>query len=58
MAQKEVVEVVYGKHAKYEILKDKGGLISSPRYYVHKNGEYLASYSSLAVAVQAAKKAG
>ena len=57
MSAKEVVEVVYGKHAKYEIVKTKGGLVTSPTYYIYKNGQYhRGSFDSLAAAVEAARK--
>ncbi len=59
MSDKEVVEVVYGKHAKYEIVKTKGGPISSTSYYIYKNGApYRGSFDSLAAAVAAARKEG
>lgn len=59
MSDKEVVEVIYGKHAKYEIVKKKGSLLSSIEYFIYKNGEYhRGSFSSLSAAVEAAKKEG
>lgn len=59
MSQKEVVEVIYGKHARYEIVKQPGGLVTSPSYYIYKNGEYhRGSFDSLAAAVRAAQKEG
>lgn len=59
MADKDVVEVIYGKHSKYEIVRSKGNLISSTTYSIHKNGEYhRGSFDSLAKAVEAAKEEG
>lgn len=59
MANKVVVETVHGKYSKYEIVKDAGGIFSSPKFYVWKDGKpFKGSYSSLAAAVEAAKKAG
>lgn len=59
MSKKEVVEVVYGKHAKYEIVKNSGGLLSSPSYYIYRNGQpYRGTFDSLAAAVEAARKEG
>jgi hypothetical protein len=59
MSDKKVVEVVYGKHAKYEIVKSSGGLMGSTSYYIHKNGQpHRGSFSSLAAAVEAARKEG
>lgn len=59
MSDKEVVEVIYGKHAKYEVVKDRGGILSSPQYYIYKNGKYhRGSFDSLAAAVEAARKEG
>lgn len=55
--KKEVVETIYGKHAKYEIVKSSGGVIAEPKYYIYKNGNYYRGYfSSLREAVEAAKK--
>ena len=59
MSNKVVVETVHGKYSKYEIVKDAGGIFSSPKFYVWKDGmPFKGSYSSLAAAVEAAKKAG
>lgn len=59
MSNKVVVETVHGKYSKYEIVKDAGGIFSSPKFYVWKDGKpFKGSYSSLAAAVEAAKKAG
>lgn len=59
MSDKEVVEVVYGKHAKYEIVKSRGGLVSSTTYHIYKNGKHhRGAFSSLAEAVEAARKEG
>lgn len=59
MSEKDVVEVVYGKHAKYEIVRSKGGLLTSTTYSIYKNGKYhRGSFDSLARAVEAAKTEG
>lgn len=59
MAQKDVVEVVYGKYHKYEIIRRPGGLLSSTSFSIYRDGKYYkGSYNSLARAVEAAKKEG
>jgi len=59
MNDKDVVEVIYGKHSKYEIVRNRGGLLTSTTYSIHKNGKYhRGSFSSLAAAVEAARKEG
>ena len=55
---KEVMETVFGKYSKFEIVK-KSGIIGSTKFYVHKDGSpFKGPYSSLADAVEAAKKQG
>lgn len=59
MAEKQVVEVVYGKHHKYEIVKSPGGLLSSTSISIHRDGSYWkGTYDSLARAVEVARQAG
>ena len=53
---KTVVETIYGKYSKYEVIKDTG--ILSTSIYLHKDGKPAGSYSSVAAAVEAAKKKG
>jgi hypothetical protein len=58
MASKEVVETIYGKYSKYEIIKETS-LFGSPKFYIYKDGKYhRGSFSSLRGAVEAAKKEG
>lgn len=58
MSKSEVVEVVYGKHHKYEIVKSSG-TFSSPTYSIHRDGKYYrGSFDSLAKAVEAARQEG
>lgn len=57
MDDKRVVETIYGKYHKFEIVKDSG--VFSTKFYIRRDGEpYKGSYSSLAAAVQAAKDEG
>lgn len=57
MAEKEVVETIYGKMSKYEIVKDPGGLFGDPKFYIRKNGKpFKGSYSTLKAAVEAAQR--
>lgn len=55
---KKVVETVYGKHHKYEIVRDSGVL--STKYYVRKEDGSMASgkFSSLEAAVEWAEEKG
>ena len=58
MGQKTVVETIYGKHHKYEIMKESG-VIGSTKYYVFRDGKpFKGSFGSLLDAVEAAKKEG
>ena len=57
MTNKEVVETIYGKHSKYEIVK-KSTMLST-EYYIYKNGKYhRGSFSTLKTAVEAAQTEG
>ena len=59
MSKKEVVETIYGKLHKYEIVKSPGGMMSSTSFSIHRDGSHFkGSYSSLADAVAAAKREG
>ncbi len=59
MGDKTVVETIYGKHYKFEIVRTAGGLMSSPSFAIYRDGSYFkGSYSSLADAVAAAKREG
>ncbi|MBV5273972.1 MAG: hypothetical protein JZU52_10115 [Lamprocystis purpurea] len=59
MSEHEVVETIYGKYSKYEIVKESGGVFGSPKFYIRKDGKpFKGSYSSLAAAVDAAKREG
>lgn len=58
MASKKVVETIYGKHYKYEIVEKSG--VFSTKYYVRKGDGSIAasSFSSLKAAVEWAKEQG
>lgn len=53
---KTVVETIYGKYCKYEIIKSTGLLSTS--IYLYKDGKHIASYRSVEAAVKAAKERG
>jgi hypothetical protein len=56
MAKSEVVETVYGKYSKYEIVK-KTSPFGDPKFYVHKDGKpHRGSFSTLRAAVEAAQE--
>ncbi len=55
----KVVETIYGKYSKYEIIRTDGGFLSSTSFSIYRDGKYhRGSYSSLSAAVQAAKNEG
>ena len=59
MSKEEVVDTVRGKYHKYEVVKKPGGVFSSTKFYVHKDGKpFKGPYDSLADAYEAAKNAG
>ncbi|MBP7242144.1 hypothetical protein [Amaricoccus sp.] len=53
---KTVVETIYGKYSKYEVVKDSG--LISTRITLYKDGKVEGSYSSVAEAVEAARRKG
>lgn len=58
MSSKTVVETIYGKYHKFEVIKDVGPL-GGVKFYICKDGKpFSGSYSSLSSAVEAAKKEG
>jgi hypothetical protein len=59
MADKEVVETVYGKYNRYEIVRESGGLLSKRKFQIYRDGKYhRGAFSSLKDAVEAAKDEG
>lgn len=59
MSGKEVVETIYGKRHKYEIIKSPGGFLSNTSFSIYRDGSYWkGSYDSLARAVEVARDAG
>lgn len=57
MEKGEVVETVYGKYSKFDVVREPGGVFSSPKFYVYKDGKYhRGSFSSLKDAVEAANR--
>lgn len=56
MADYVVVETLYSRHHKYEVVKKEGGFFGSSKYYIHKDGKpHRGSFSSLRAAVEAAE---
>lgn len=56
---KEVVETIYGKRNKFEIVKTSGGILSSTSFSIYRDGSYFkGSFNSLAEAVAAAEREG
>jgi len=59
MANEEVVETVHGKHSKYEVIRESGGVFGSAKFWIYKDGRYhRGPFSSLRDAVEAAKEEG
>jgi len=57
MPDKKVVETIYGRTSKYEVVKEIS-TFASPKFYVRRDGSpYKGSFSSLRSAVAAAQKA-
>ena len=55
MDEKDVVQTVYGKHHRYQIVKHPGAL-SNTTYTIYRDGSvYRGSFSSLKSAVEAAQ---
>jgi hypothetical protein len=56
MADSVVVETIFGKYSKFEIVK-KTSTFGSPEFYVRKDGKpHKGSFSSLKAAVESAQK--
>ena len=53
MATKKVVYTMYGRYARYDLIK-ASHLWSAPDLYLYRDDEYVASYSSLKASVAAA----
>lgn len=55
----DVVETIYGKYYKFEIVRIAGGVFSSTKFWIYRDGKsYKGFYKSLADAVEAAKREG
>lgn len=56
---RNVVETIYGRYSKFEVVKSAGGLFKSTDFHLYKDGSYhRGSFSSLVAAVEAARKEG
>jgi hypothetical protein len=54
-----IIETIYGKRHKFDIIKSPGGMLSSTSFYIHKDGKpFKGPYSDLSRAVEAAKQEG
>ena len=57
MSDERVVETIYGKHSKFEVVKTPGNLVSSPTYWVFKDGKrHRGTFPTLERAVEDAKR--
>jgi hypothetical protein len=57
MSDDEIVETLYGKYSKYEIVKQSGGVFTSTKFYIRRDGKpHRGPYSSLRAAVEVAEK--
>ena len=56
---RNVVETIYGRYNKYEVVKVPGGLFTSTSFVIYRDGEYYkGSYSDLRAAVEDARRSG
>ena len=52
-----VIETLYGKQHKYEIVMSLGGIFSSTTYSIYRDGQYFrGSFNSLIQAIEEVKK--
>jgi hypothetical protein len=51
----ELVETIHGRYSKWTVYREAGGLFSSTKFYVYKDGKYVYSCSTLKYAVQRIK---
>jgi hypothetical protein len=57
MADSVLVETIYGKYSKFEVVKKTSSLMGSPAFYVRKDGKpHKGSFSSLKEAVESARR--
>ncbi len=57
--KKNVIETLYGKRHKFEIVRTEGSLLDSTKFSIYRDGDYYkGSYSSLIDAVDAARREG
>ena len=57
MSDNEIVEVVYGKHHKYTVIRKPGGVFTSTEYWIRRDGNpYKGPYKALNDAVAAANR--
>ena len=55
MSEKPIVETIYGKYHKFEIIKDDG--FWSTKFYIRRDGKpFKGPYSALFKAVEAAQR--
>lgn len=58
MSDDDIVETIYGKYHKFEIVR-KSNSWSGPKFYIRRDGKpHRGSFSSLSAAVEAAKEEG
>ena len=58
MARDEVVETIYGKYSKFEVIK-KSSTLGNPRFHLYKDGRpHRGPFSDLRDAVSAAEAEG
>jgi hypothetical protein len=56
MSNDTLVETIYGKHHKYEVIKKAGTVLSKISYVIYRDGKYYkGTYDSLARAVEVAR---
>ena len=53
-----VVETIYGKHTKYEVIKKSSSVFETKYVVKSSSGKYSGEFSSLAAAVEWARQQG
>lgn len=55
MSEQAVIETIYGKYSKFEIVRETS-VLGSPKFYIRKDGKHhKGAFASLSDAVEAAK---
>lgn len=57
MVDKEIIETIFGKRNRFDVVKKDGGTFGAPTFWIFRNGErFKGSYRSLSAAIDEANK--